>query len=94
MPFSRLGPSTRRPSSRISPVLGVSRPPTIRMTVVLPQPDGPTNTTNSPSEMASDSGSTTGIDGPPCSEKTFVSRRNSMKPSLPAIAMAALTRDT
>ena len=28
MPFSRLGPSTRRPFTRISPALGVSSPPT------------------------------------------------------------------
>jgi hypothetical protein len=64
MPFSRLGPSTRRPAMRTSPVVGTSRPPTIRITVVLPQPDGPTKTTNSPSPMASESGSTTGIAAP------------------------------
>ena len=33
----------------------------MRITVVLPQPDGPTKTTNSPSAMLSESGSTTSI---------------------------------
>src|SRR4051794_27125496 len=67
MPLSRPGPSTRRPRIRTSPVLGVSSPPTMRMTVVLPQPEGPTKTTNSPAAMSRVRGSTTGIAGPwPC----------------------------
>ena len=37
------------PSTRISPSLGGSRPAIILSNVVLPQPDGPTTTTNSPS---------------------------------------------
>jgi hypothetical protein len=59
--FSRLGPSTSCPLTRTRPVVGVSSPPTMRITVVLPQPDGPTNTTNSPSAIDSDKGSTTGV---------------------------------
>ena len=33
----------------------------MRITVVLPQPEGPTKTTNSPSWMSIDKGSTTGM---------------------------------
>src|SRR5688572_12442675 len=40
---------TRLPPSRISPALGFSRPAMMRSSVDLPQPDGPTRTTNSPS---------------------------------------------
>ena len=56
----------------IAPALGVSSPPTMRITVVLPQPDGPTNTTNSPSAMLSESGSTTSIAPPRWSAKRLV----------------------
>ena len=42
---------TTRPSMRISPAVGSSKPAIMRSVVVLPQPDGPTNTTNSPSSM-------------------------------------------
>ena len=37
------------PSSSTAPVVGSSRPATIRSTVDLPQPDGPSSTMNSPS---------------------------------------------
>src|SRR4051794_17364823 len=40
---------TTSPFRRIVPVVTSSRPATIRSAVVLPQPDGPTRTTNSPS---------------------------------------------
>ena len=40
---------TRWPSIRISPPLTCSRPAMMRSSVDLPQPEGPTNTTNSPS---------------------------------------------
>src|SRR5690242_21074624 len=43
---------TRRSSDLISPALGSSKPATMRSVVVLPQPDGPTSTTNSPSSIA------------------------------------------
>src|SRR5690242_20801518 len=43
---------TRRSSDLISPPLGSSNPATMRSVVVLPQPDGPTSTTNSPSSIA------------------------------------------
>ena len=48
MPFCRLGPLTGSPSISTRPRVAVSRPPTMRMSVVLPQPDGPRKTTNSP----------------------------------------------
>src|SRR5882762_8744307 len=40
---------TSRPPMRISPEVASSRPPTMRRTVVLPEPDGPTSTRTSPS---------------------------------------------
>ena len=36
------------PSTTIVPAVGFSKPPIIRSVVVLPQPDGPRNETNSP----------------------------------------------
>ena len=39
---------TRRPSMRISPSETSSSPATMRRSVDLPQPDGPTKTTSSP----------------------------------------------
>src|SRR5678816_3460101 len=44
---------TSLPATRNSPSLTPSRPATMRRTVVLPQPDGPTSTTSSPSSIAS-----------------------------------------
>ena len=43
--------TTRSPISTL-PSLIVSRPAIMRSAVVLPQPDGPTKTTNSPSAMS------------------------------------------
>jgi len=39
---------TSRPSIVIAPAVGCSKPAIIRRVVVLPQPDGPRNDTNSP----------------------------------------------
>src|SRR5262245_16096920 len=44
--------STTRLSIRIWPAVWSSSPATIRSSVLLPQPEGPTNTTNSPSAMS------------------------------------------
>ena len=49
---------TSRSSIRILPALGTRRPATIRRTVVLPQPEGPSSETNSPSLTASDTDET------------------------------------
>jgi hypothetical protein len=43
---------TTCPSMRISPEVGDSSPAITRSSVDLPQPEGPTNTTNSPSFTA------------------------------------------
>src|SRR6266508_5376768 len=52
---SRGGTSfTRRPAIEISPSVTSSSPATIRSSVDLPQPDGPTKTRNSPGATASD----------------------------------------
>jgi hypothetical protein len=40
--------TTSRPSMRIAPWSGVSKPAIMRKVVVLPQPEGPRNDTNSP----------------------------------------------
>src|SRR5262245_19343170 len=89
MPFSRLGPVTGLPLRRTSPVVGVSRPPTIRMTVVLPQPEGPTKTTNSPSPIERSSGSITSTSRPFSCSKILVSARNSMKSARSVMAASA-----
>ena len=55
MPMLRwfgLRSTTSRPSMRIVPWSGVSKPATMRSVVVLPQPDGPRNEMNSPCSMA------------------------------------------
>src|SRR6266581_3718728 len=53
MPRARGGtsPSTHSPPMKISPELGRSRPAIIRSRVVLPHPDGPSSTKNSPARM-------------------------------------------
>ncbi len=40
---------TRRSAMKMSPEVGASSPAIMRKSVDLPQPDGPTSTTNSPS---------------------------------------------
>ena len=56
MPTPSGGACTDTPSSRTSPALGGRRPATIFISVVLPQPLGPTMDTNSPSATSSDVG--------------------------------------
>src|SRR3954447_2518646 len=63
-----------------SPSVTSSRPATIRSSVVLPQPDGPTSTRNSPSPTSIDTSSTATT--PPLN--TFVT------PSITILAMAPL----
>ena len=63
--------TTRSPIA-ISPDVGFSSPATIRRAVVLPHPDGPTKTMNSPSAIASDRSSTATT-----SPNRFVTERNS-----------------
>src|ERR1044072_4485753 len=43
---------------KILPLVTLSRPASIRNVVVFPQPDGPSNTTNSPSPISSERSST------------------------------------
>ena len=57
MPISVCGPSTRRPSTRISPALRASSPATMSSSVLLPQPEGPTSETKEPGAMARSMGS-------------------------------------
>src|SRR4051812_28877639 len=52
---------TTRSPIRTSPALMSSRPATMRSAVVLPQPDGPTNTMNSPSSTRRSSPRTAGV---------------------------------
>ena len=44
---------TSMPPMRALPALGATKPAIIRKVVVLPQPDGPSSTTNSPSATSS-----------------------------------------
>src|ERR1043165_1549006 len=64
---------TRSPSIKTSPEVTDSSPASIRNVVVLPQPDGPSSTTNSPSRISSDRSSTTHV--PP---KCLLTLRNSI----------------
>src|SRR4051812_6282994 len=59
---------TTRSPIRTTPPLMSSRPATIRSAVVLPQPDGPTNTMNSPSTMSRSSRSTAVVPSGNCFE--------------------------
>src|SRR5579859_16783 len=52
---------TSRPAISIRPPSSGSRPASIRSAVVLPEPDGPTRTMNSPSWMLRSSASTAGL---------------------------------
>src|SRR5689334_5534937 len=58
---------------RMSPDVTLSTPASMRNVVVLPQPDGPSSTINSPSRTSSDRSSTT--HAPP---NVFVTLRNSI----------------
>src|SRR3546814_9248469 len=61
MPKSRLCVGTgvmSAPSSRMRPALGTSSPATMRSSVVLPQPEGPSRQTKVPCGTASDTSST------------------------------------
>ncbi len=49
MPTRLSGPSTSRPATTTLPSVAGHRPETRRISVLLPQPDGPTTATNSPS---------------------------------------------
>ena len=53
---------TRAPPIRISPSVTSSSPAIMRSSVLLPQPDGPTSTTNSPFSIARST---------PCSTETM-----------------------
>ncbi len=60
MPRRRSGPDTASPPSLMVPDVGRSRPPAMRMSVVLPQPEGPRNTTSELRAMSSEVVVTTG----------------------------------
>src|SRR5690606_20157354 len=81
MPLRRSAPVARSPARRSSPLVAVSSPPTIRISVVLPQPEGPRNTTNSPPLMSSDTLSMTwtGAIRESSGAKTLLTRSISMK---------------
>src|SRR5262245_41746411 len=64
MPRARGGASlTASPSMRIWPEVGISKPAMMRSNVVLPHPDGPSRTKNSPSRTAREMPSTA-VTGP------------------------------
>ena len=53
MPTRSARAATSRPPTMTTPVVGCTRPLTSRKMVDLPQPDGPTSATNSPSAIRS-----------------------------------------
>src|SRR5437868_10272447 len=65
MPRSAPGPVTGAPSRSTRPVVGTSSPATMRSSVDLPQPDGPSTQMKSLSATASDVGSSARVGGPP-----------------------------
>src|SRR5438093_12268149 len=65
MPRSAPGPVTGAPSSSTRPVVGTSSPATMRSSVDLPQPDGPSTPMKSLSATASEVGSSARVGGPP-----------------------------
>src|SRR5437660_8334721 len=52
---------TSRPAIRMAPPLASRKPAIMRSVVVLPQPEGPSSTTNSPSATSSDRSSTASV---------------------------------
>src|SRR5436305_3173365 len=65
MPRSAPGPVTGAASSSTRPVVGTSSPATMRSSVDLPQPDGPSTPMKSLSATASEVGSSARVGGPP-----------------------------
>src|SRR6266849_5813010 len=65
MPRSAPGPATGAPSSSTRPVVGRSSPATMRSSVDLPQPDGPSRQMKSLSATQSEVGSMARVGGPP-----------------------------
>ena len=65
MPRSGPGPVTARPSSSTWPSLGLSRPATIRSSVDLPQPEGPTMVMKSLAATSRSTGSSARTGSPP-----------------------------
>src|SRR2546428_1062883 len=65
MPRSAPGPVTGAPSTSTRPAVGASSPATIRSSVDLPQPDGPSRQMKSLSATASDVGSNARVGGAP-----------------------------
>ena len=59
------------PSISISPAVGSSKPASMRSSVVLPQPDGPSSEKNSPRRMSNET-SSTALTGPKCLETPWI----------------------
>src|SRR6185369_16819832 len=74
-----------RPSSRIAPPLGSTKPAIICSVVVLPQPDGPSRETNSPFSTASVRPSTAA-----CEPKRLLRPASSRKANRLALHLAIL----
>src|SRR5260221_9930352 len=75
---------------RMAPALGCSKPATMRSVVVLPQPLGPRNETNSPRSTASSKFCTT-FDGPKDLRRSLISRNAIPSPAV-AGALACVRR--
>ena len=58
---SRLGPAMGAPSSKILPRVGCSKPEMRRVSVDLPQPDGPTITVSFPRSIVNEQSRTTSL---------------------------------
>jgi hypothetical protein len=60
-PPAPVGRGERLAPQQDAPELGASSPPTIRISVVFPQPDGPRKATSSPSATVRSKGATTSV---------------------------------
>src|SRR2546423_12729830 len=78
MPTSVIGRVTLRPAIVISPWLRWSRPATMSISVLLPQPEGPTTETNSPASMSTVTSFSARNGASLSSPKTFVTRRSAI----------------
>src|SRR3954467_8903526 len=76
MPRSGPGPATGLPHISSAPSVGASKPPTMRSSVDLPQPEGPIRQTNSPLPMRSEASDSAVIASAP-KAKRLVRRRTS-----------------
>src|SRR5262249_43595986 len=74
MPRSLPGPVIGLPSEATLPVVGSSKPATMRSSVDLPQPDAPIRQTNCPESIATSTGASASISSSPTAKRLVTPR--------------------